>query len=173
MCRRGRAWAFGCSLFIRHPTVTTRCFYLRRREKSECLCHVCNSIHNPIKTNIIHFMPSLQTRQEFEWYSKVKLLLGDMRSLEIPEKADILVTELLGSFGDNELSPECLDGAVRFLKRECNFCQITIAAEILFQPMVFQYHHHTRPIWRHYLRPSYTTKPGPERTIRAWKLHMW
>jgi protein arginine N-methyltransferase 5 len=41
-----------------------------------------------------------------------------MRSLEIPEKADILVTELLGSFGDNELSPECLDGAVRFLKRE-------------------------------------------------------
>jgi protein arginine N-methyltransferase 5 len=61
---------------------------------------------------------SLQTRQEFEWRSKVKLLLGDMRSLDIPEKADILVTELLGSFGDNELSPECLDGAVRFLKRE-------------------------------------------------------
>lgn len=42
-----------------------------------------------------------------------------MRSINIPEKADILVTELLGSFGDNELSPECLDGAVRFLKREC------------------------------------------------------
>lgn len=31
-------------------------------------------------------------------------------------KADILVSELLGSFGDNELSPECLDGAQRFLK---------------------------------------------------------
>jgi protein arginine N-methyltransferase 5 len=27
-----------------------------------------------------------------------------------------LTTELLGSFGDNELSPECLDGAQRFLK---------------------------------------------------------
>ena len=25
-------------------------------------------------------------------------------------KADILVSELLGSFGDNEMSPECLDG---------------------------------------------------------------
>lgn len=25
-------------------------------------------------------------------------------------------SELLGSFGDNELSPECLDGAQRFLK---------------------------------------------------------
>ena len=29
---------------------------------------------------------------------------------------DILVSELLGSFGDNELSPECLDGAQKFLK---------------------------------------------------------
>lgn len=43
---------------------------------------------------------------------------GDMRTLNVPEPADIIVSELLGSFGDNELSPECLDGAVRFLKRE-------------------------------------------------------
>ncbi len=35
----------------------------------------------------------------------------DMRLWDAPEKADILVSELLGSFGDNELSPECLDGA--------------------------------------------------------------
>lgn len=31
-------------------------------------------------------------------------------------QADILVSELLGSFGDNELSPECLDGAQALLK---------------------------------------------------------
>jgi type II protein arginine methyltransferase len=31
-------------------------------------------------------------------------------------QADILVSELLGSWGDNELSPECLDGAQSFLK---------------------------------------------------------
>lgn len=41
---------------------------------------------------------------------------ADMRAWEAPELADILVSELLGSFGDNELSPECLDGAQRFLK---------------------------------------------------------
>lgn len=41
--------------------------------------------------------------------------------LERPEKADILASELLGSFGDNELSPECLDGAQRFLKAWRNF----------------------------------------------------
>ena len=33
----------------------------------------------------------------------------------VARQADVLVSELLGSFGDNELSPECLDGAQRFL----------------------------------------------------------
>lgn len=47
----------------------------------------------------------------------MKLLFGDMRYIDVPEKVDILISELLGSFGDNELSPECLDGATRFLKR--------------------------------------------------------
>lgn len=38
--------------------------------------------------------------------------------IQVPEPGDIIVSELLGSFGDNELSPECLDGAMRFLKRK-------------------------------------------------------
>lgn len=46
----------------------------------------------------------------------VTIVDSDMRHWDAPEKADILVSELLGSFGDNELSPECLDGAQRFLK---------------------------------------------------------
>ena len=45
----------------------------------------------------------------------------DMRTWDPPEKADIIVSELLGSFGDNELSPECLDGADRFLKGGVSF----------------------------------------------------
>lgn len=63
-------------------------------------------------------MSRLQERQRVEWGDKVQLLFGDMRALPVPEQVDILVSELLGSFGDNELSPECLDGAMRFLKRE-------------------------------------------------------
>ena len=39
------------------------------------------------------------------------VVAADMRRWDAPERADILVSELLGSFGDNELSPECLDGA--------------------------------------------------------------
>lgn len=50
------------------------------------------------------------------WGDLVEVVSCDMRLWEAPEKADILVSELLGSFGDNELSPECLDGAQRFLK---------------------------------------------------------
>src|SRR5207302_641114 len=34
----------------------------------------------------------------------------DMRNFVAEKKADIVVSELLGSFSDNELSPECLDG---------------------------------------------------------------
>jgi hypothetical protein len=47
--------------------------------------------------------------------AQVTIVSADMRTWVAPEPADILVSELLGSFGDNELSPECLDGAQRFL----------------------------------------------------------
>ena len=54
------------------------------------------------------------------------LIFGDMRQVNVPEPVDVLVSELLGSFGDNELSPECLDGAMRFLKRE--WCVIFLSS---------------------------------------------
>ncbi|VDN25580.1 unnamed protein product [Dibothriocephalus latus] len=59
-----------------------------------------------------------QHRLETEWNGRdVHLVPGDMRQLSPDlEKADIFVSELLGSFGDNELSPECLDGAQHLLK---------------------------------------------------------
>ena len=48
----------------------------------------------------------------------VGCLLVCVLQWEAPCKADVLVSELLGSFGDNELSPECLDGAQSFLHDE-------------------------------------------------------
>uniref|UniRef100_A0A8C5B4R1 Protein arginine N-methyltransferase 5 n=1 Tax=Gadus morhua TaxID=8049 RepID=A0A8C5B4R1_GADMO len=53
-----------------------------------------------------------------EWGDQVTVVSCDMRDWAAPEKADIIVSELLGSFGDNELSPECLDGAQHFLKED-------------------------------------------------------
>jgi type II protein arginine methyltransferase len=45
----------------------------------------------------------------------VTLFQGDMRDVNLEMKADIIVSELLGSFGDNELSPECLFPVQRFM----------------------------------------------------------
>ncbi|RUS81094.1 hypothetical protein EGW08_011134 [Elysia chlorotica] len=59
---------------------------------------------------------TLRNIKEAEWGDLVEIISCDMREWEAPEKTDILVSELLGSFGDNELSPECLDGAQRYLK---------------------------------------------------------
>ncbi|KAH8154742.1 uncharacterized protein LAJ45_01273 [Morchella importuna] len=49
------------------------------------------------------------------WAGQVTVVKSDMRSWNPPFKVDIIVSELLGSFGDNELSPECLDGVQRVL----------------------------------------------------------
>lgn len=60
-----------------------------------------------------------------------------MRHWEAPEQADIMVSELLGSFGDNELSPECLDGAQKFLKGACNCAKKASLAFFNSLPWVF------------------------------------
>ncbi|KAJ2546356.1 hypothetical protein EV175_005632, partial [Coemansia sp. RSA 1933] len=58
-------------------------------------------------------MVELQRKNAELWGGCVTLVHADMRrSAEVPERADILVSELLGSLGDNELSPECLAAAI-------------------------------------------------------------
>jgi type II protein arginine methyltransferase len=68
----------------------------------------------------------LLRQNEVEWGGQVTVVKTDMREWPGPvarghpgktTKVDILVTELLGSFGDNELSPECLDGIQRHIAR--------------------------------------------------------
>jgi len=58
---------------------------------------------------------TLRHRKQVEDWSNVEIVGEDMRFWQAPRKGDIVVSELLGSFSDNELSPECLDGAQRFL----------------------------------------------------------
>ncbi|EIW83976.1 PRMT5-domain-containing protein [Coniophora puteana RWD-64-598 SS2] len=83
---------------------------LKAIERSRRTAHIIAVEKNP------NAYVTLQDRQRREWGASVQLVYGDMRQITVPEQADILVSELLGSFGDNELSPECLDGAMRFLK---------------------------------------------------------
>ncbi|KAM3171329.1 hypothetical protein ACTXT7_016828 [Hymenolepis weldensis] len=82
-----------------------------RRSGCPVRIYVIEKNHNALLT--------LKRRLQAEWANEdVHLVPGDMRFLGNPpaEKADIFMSELLGSFGDNELSPECLDGAQHMLK---------------------------------------------------------
>lgn len=64
----------------------------------------------------------LLQRQRIEWGSAVEVFCGDMRDWRPPDKVNIVVSELLGSFGDNELSPECIDGVQAILDSADGIC---------------------------------------------------
>lgn len=64
----------------------------------------------------------LQRHNRDSWAGAVTVVKSDMRFWRGPHRpdgshghVDILVSELLGSFADNELSPECLDGVQHVL----------------------------------------------------------
>jgi type II protein arginine methyltransferase len=71
----------------------------------------------------------LLRQNETVWGGKVNVVKTDMRAWKGPiisgtpetgivyGSIDILISELLGSFGDNELSPECLDGIQHVLAK--------------------------------------------------------
>ncbi|PJF18400.1 PRMT5-domain-containing protein [Paramicrosporidium saccamoebae] len=58
---------------------------------------------------------TLKDRNKRDWMGKVRLVFGDIRQVAV-FKVDVVVSELLGSFGDNELAPECIIAALKFLK---------------------------------------------------------
>ncbi|OAF67061.1 Protein arginine N-methyltransferase 5 [Intoshia linei] len=76
-----------------------------------------NDMNSDAKVIVVEKNPNaiitLKDVNSKEWNNKVKIILGDMRDPKILDrKVDIIVSELLGSFSDNELSPECLDVAM-------------------------------------------------------------
>ncbi|KAH6614823.1 arginine N-methyltransferas-like protein [Boeremia exigua] len=83
----------------------------------------------PVKVYAIEKNPNayvlLQRRNIDTWGGRVTVVKTDMRAWKGPTqpdgslgKVDILISELLGSFADNELSPECLDGVQHVLNPE-------------------------------------------------------
>ncbi|XP_050312352.1 protein arginine N-methyltransferase 5 [Anthonomus grandis grandis] len=87
----------------------------------QCVLNVSKTLGKPVKVYAVeknpYAMNTIAHRNKYEWDSQVTLVREDMRTWQAPELADIMISELLGSFGDNELSPECLDGAQRFLRK--------------------------------------------------------
>lgn len=83
----------------------------------------------PVRVYAIEKNPNayvlLQRHNVETWGGRVTVVKTDMRAWKGPTqsdgtfgKVDILVSELLGSFADNELSPECLDGVQHVLNPE-------------------------------------------------------
>ena len=76
----------------------------------------------------------------FKGHSQVEIFYGDMRSnqkLE-PKSFDLIISELLGSFGDNELSPECLWPCEALLKEDGIFIpqEYTSYLEPCYSPLL-------------------------------------
>eukprot|EP01065_Artemidia_motanka_P031664 TRINITY_DN3816_c0_g1_i1.p1 TRINITY_DN3816_c0_g1~~TRINITY_DN3816_c0_g1_i1.p1 ORF type:complete len:649 (+),score=214.30 TRINITY_DN3816_c0_g1_i1:113-2059(+) len=84
---------------------------IRASERAEVPLNVYAVEKNPNAIVTLHALS-----RQLGWEGKVTIVETDMRVWDAPVACDIMVSELLGSFGDNELSPECLDGAERFLK---------------------------------------------------------
>lgn len=111
----------------------------------ELVCAVAGAGRGPLVTRVLRAAAKTKTKiqmwaleknpnayvyllrqNEREWNGQVTVVKTDMRGWAGPTakghdnvitKLDILVTELLGSFGDNELSPECLDGIQHHIAR--------------------------------------------------------
>jgi protein arginine N-methyltransferase 5 len=56
-------------------------------------------------------IPSLIRQNTVMWNGQVRIVHADARSAQLRHPAHLVISELLGSFGCNELSPECLHGA--------------------------------------------------------------
>ena len=120
----------------------------------------------PIKCCAVEKNPNayvlLQSRNIADplWNGRVEVVKSDMRHWQGPSisgelvKVDILVSELLGSFADNELSPECLDGVQHALHPEHG---INIPQS---------YSAHLTPIASPKLYADLLTRPGTEK----WEL---
>ena len=90
-----------------------------------CCITAAESVKKKVTIFVVEKNPNaiatLNAWKETSW-SKSKVLQdlsifeADMRTFTAPKKVDIVVSELLGSFSDNELSPECLDGVFNSVK---------------------------------------------------------
>lgn len=88
-----------------------------------------------------------------DWRGIVEICAADMRTFDPADKADCVVSELLGSFGDNELSPECLDGARRLLSAQG--VSIPCRYESFVAPIA------AAKLWYDARRANVASSPGP------------
>lgn len=166
LCRWRGTRSARCGVSSRSGTRATAHLAHGGREEPERIRDVCSRILPCVDSNRLTGSSSppnsLQERSALEWGNQVKLVYSDMRSFNPREKADIIVSELLGSFGDNELSPECLDGVMRTLKREFTSTNLPVIAQPDLTP--FSSRRHLDPRLLHLLPRPHLDLPPAQRS---------
>ena len=75
-----------------------------------------------VEKNLNAFNTLLTLKKNEDIFSNVKMINADMRKFNPNnynlDKIDICISELLGSFGDNELSPECLINLKQYMSEK-------------------------------------------------------
>lgn len=64
---------------------------------------------------VITLKAKIEHSENANW-RKVEVIHSDIRTVHLEDRYDLVISELMGSFGDNELSPECLVYAQKFVK---------------------------------------------------------
>lgn len=90
----------------------------------EAAARAAETVQKRLRIYVVEKNPNaiitLRSLLEEKWSTNERctftLISSDMREFVCPHKADLVVSELLGSFSDNELSPECLDGVYASVK---------------------------------------------------------
>jgi len=120
-----------------NESLSEECFDNDVDNASSCIVSRIQPIIVAIEKNpsAVLYLHSLLS-SELSWQDIVEIVQCDMRYAKLHQhkypvlgrmihdyryKADVVISELLGSFGDNELSPECLDG-VQFCGLMKNTC---------------------------------------------------
>lgn len=85
-------------------------FSCMKRDSFRVLCVEKN------RNAVITLKAKIEHSENVNW-RKVKVVHSDIRTVRLEDKYDLVVSELMGSFGDNELSPECLVYAQKFVKQ--------------------------------------------------------
>lgn len=69
---------------------------------------------NPNTVSVLHYFLQEEALRDYA-KTRHQVVISDIRDVDPEIKVDVIFSELLGSFGDNELSPECLEPAQRHL----------------------------------------------------------
>ena len=90
-----------------------------------------------------HALLYLQKRNFEHWDNRVEITMCDIREWDDHVKVDLCISELLGSFGCNELSPECLapieqfhsKPSTRFIPQSYSSYAAPVSSPILYQSL--------------------------------------